>query len=153
MRVILIITYLIFFVVGVAFTQETASTEKNLFNELMQPEAGKGQVKIIQDPRIAHLVSKHVEINRKAGGIKGYRIQVFFTSGTQAKNQALKVRSDINTHYSEIDCYIVYEAPYFKVRVGDFRTRNEAFKVFKEISKDYPSAFLVEDMIELPSLK
>ena len=41
---------------------------------------------------------------------------------------------------------------YFKVRVGDFRTKIEAIKLFQSISKEFPGAYFVPDVINFPDL-
>ena len=40
--------------------------------------------------------------------------------------------------------------PYFKVTVGDFRTRSEAVKLLERIRGAFPSAFVVKENIEFP---
>jgi hypothetical protein len=47
---------------------------------------------------------------------------------------------------------MLFRTPDFKVRVGDFRTRNEALALKEQIKKSYPNAFLVKDIIQFPKL-
>ena len=43
------------------------------------------------------------------------------------------------------DVFIDYEPPYFKVRVGNFQTRNNAEKLLEEVTKKgYETAFIVQ---------
>src|SRR3990170_5382418 len=103
-----------------------------------------GRVEIIQDGRIAALVEKHIAINEKQKGIPGYRVQIFFGS---KRKDVLEVRTDFLAKYPDIGAYIQYDEPYFKVRVGDFRTQLKAQKFYKEISGGFPNSFIVEDLI------
>lgn len=44
-------------------------------------------------------------------------------------------------------CYISYQQPYYKVRVGDYEDQTEAKPDLKKMAKFYPSSFLVPDQI------
>ena len=49
--------------------------------------------------------------------------------------------------------YQIFADPgYFKIRVGDFRTRTEATKLFLIISREFPDAYIVPDIINFPDL-
>ena len=65
------------------------------------------------------------------------------------KNQKVKFLSK----YPDYAVHIKYDAPNFKVRIGDFRTKNEALKLLKDIDRSYPMAFIVPDKINFPLLK
>jgi len=55
------------------------------------------------------------------------------------------------TKFPDIASYILFENPgYFKVRVGDFRSKTEATRLFLLISKDFPDAYMVPDFINFP---
>lgn len=124
----------------------------DIFSDLKTPAAGKGTVTIQQDPKIQLWVNKHIELNRKYKGFQGFRIQVYFGSGSDAKKSALSVRGAFTSKFPDLDCYLIYEAPYFKVRAGDFRTREEAYRHFNDILKEFPGSFVVEDLIGYPRL-
>ena len=103
---------------------------------------------IIQDKRVNELLLKHVLINEaKKGKMKGYRVQIHF--GPE-KAKALEVKTKFIQQNHKAHAYLDYQQPYFKIRVGDFRTKLEAYKFMKEISGDFPGAFIVSDDIELP---
>ena len=52
--------------------------------------------------------------------------------------------------YHDVVAYRTYANPYFKVTVGDFRTRSEAVKLLERIKGAFPSAFVVKENIEFP---
>ncbi len=105
---------------------------------------------ITQDKRVNELLLKHILVNEeKKGRMKGYRVQIHF--GPE-KAKALDVKTKFITQNHTIPAYLDYQQPYFKIRVGDFRTRLEAYKFLQEISGDFPGAFIVNDEIELPPL-
>jgi hypothetical protein len=124
--------------------------QPEIYQSLSANKSGWGKVTLLQESRIEGIVSKHIEINQKAKGFPGFRVQVYFGSGSDAKSIANKIRSELNNQYPNLDSYLIYEAPYFKVRVGDFRNRNEAYKAYKMVQDKYPGAFVVDDLIGMP---
>ena len=105
---------------------------------------------IIQDKRVNELVLKHVLINEaKKGKMEGYRVQIHFGA---EKAKALEVKSKFTSSHNNIPAYFDYQQPYFKIRVGNFRTKLEAYKLLQDIIDDFPGAFIVQDEIELPPL-
>jgi hypothetical protein len=112
----------------------------------------KGNVTIHQDPAIDSLVKKHIEINKLSPCIKGWRINIFFEAGNLSKRMAVEAKSHFVENHADIPCYLIFQEPYYKIRIGDFRTKVEAVKVLKEITAEYPNAFVVEDDINFPQL-
>jgi len=106
-----------------------------------------GKVEIIQDYKIKELVNKHIEINSKAA-IKGYRIKIHFGAD---KTKAKEVKAKFIAKFPGVPAYEKYDQPNFNIRVGDFRTKLEAYKFLKEIQAEFPSAFIVQDEIEMPA--
>jgi hypothetical protein len=49
-----------------------------------------------------------------------------------------------------VTAYRSYANPYFKVTVGDFRTRSEAMALLQRIRGEFPSAFVIKENIEFP---
>jgi hypothetical protein len=103
---------------------------------------------VIADNRADDLLDKHIEYNGRANE-HGYRVQIFFGAD---KDQAKAAKARFLGRYSKTAAYEVYEVPNFKVRVGDFRTRLEAYKFLKEIQGDFSGAFIVESEIEMPAI-
>lgn len=112
----------------------------------------QGETNIIRDDRVDALLDKHVQINREFNGLTGYRIQIFFDSGSNAKNKANNERRRFMTLFGQTKAYVTFDAPNFKVRVGNFRTRLDAEKFLREIQKHFEMAYVVPSKIELPTL-
>jgi len=106
-----------------------------------------------RDPRLDKMLKWHIEKNEKREGIDGYRVEIFFSSKSDAKNEALAIKTDFLSEYPNQAVHIKFVAPNFRVRVGDFRTKNEAWRLYKQIQRDYPAAFVVPDVIDFPLLK
>jgi hypothetical protein len=52
----------------------------------------------------------------------------------------------------EAEVYLIYQQPYFKVRVGDYRTKLEAEAVYRQLLHEFDKLFIVPDKINLPKL-
>lgn len=107
-------------------------------------------VEIIADPAIDQLVSRHIQVNQSSGGIQGYRIQIFFDSGNNSKTRGQTVYETFTARFPEVNAYLTFKSPNYKVRVGDFRTRLDAVRFLQEILPDYPGAYVIKDKIHLP---
>lgn len=107
---------------------------------------------ITDDHRIDSLVYLHIAYNEKHPVIDGYRIHVFIKSGNEALTEAEEVKKEFEEKYEFVPAYITFGEPYYRVRVGDFRTRLEAEKFLQEINRTYPNAWVTRDKINLPVL-
>jgi hypothetical protein len=77
---------------------------------------------------------------------KGYRLQVL---NTRSRDEAFKTKAMLLENFPNQKVYILYQAPYFKVRAGNFINRAEAENISKEIS-GYVSqpVYVVNDLVE-----
>lgn len=107
---------------------------------------------VYQDPRIDILLQNHIEQNKRREGTEGYRVEIFFSSGSKSREEALRKKTEFLKNFPEESAYMSFHSPNFKVRVGDCRTKSEALKLKEKIRHDYPNAFIVPDMIQFPKL-
>lgn len=112
-----------------------------------------GDVQVIQDDKVDLLVSKHILINQNKRGIDGFRIQIFFDSGSNSKGRAQSVYESFKSKYSGTGAYLTFKTPNYKVRVGDFRTKLDAQRFLNDILGDYPNAWITSDIINLPKVE
>ena len=107
-----------------------------------------GTVRIIADTQMVHDIKPAV-VTEDEPQMNGYRIQVY--GGTE-REAAQKLKNEIGMNCG-LRTYMIYESPYFKVRVGDFRSRMEAQQMLHALKKNYTSILLVPGSINLPALK
>jgi hypothetical protein len=112
-------------------------------------KAQKGSIKIIEGDGISALVEKHVFLNTKQKTI-GWRIQIFFDSGNNSKSKAYARKGVFMAMYPDMSVYLMFQSPYYKVRVGDFRTRMDAEGFKQKLLGEFPDAFVVKDEIRPP---
>jgi hypothetical protein len=141
----LIVSLLFLVVLANITAQERYIRESSTINSMKE-----GELNVFQDSRIDQLIQRHVEAKQRISGIPGFRIRIFSQSGQVARQNANQVRAEFLKRYPDMEGYLTYDAPNFKVYVGDFRTRSEALKFHKRVSRDFPNAFIVADRINLP---
>jgi hypothetical protein len=106
-----------------------------------------GHVVVIKNPVIDSLVQKHVALNQLQPTIDGWRIQIFFESGNNAKILANRSRDRFLEIYPDQGAYLTFNEPYYKVRVGNFRTRMDAEGFLQNIITEFPTAYIVPDNV------
>lgn len=104
------------------------------------------QVRIIGDKAATQMVEKHVELNSMVKTIPGYRVQIASFSGINSKVSAFNLRDRFLLDYPAVQAYIVFDEPNFKVKVGDFRTRLEAYAFLQQIKETY-KGYIIKDNI------
>lgn len=77
----------------------------------------------------------------------GYRVQLTSESGQGSQARANDVKARFMNSYKDVNSYLLWEAPNFKIRVGDFRTKFEAAMFWKQIQAEFPNSYVVEDKI------
>ena len=110
-------------------------------------EPAKGEVEIVQDEKISQLAEQYRKMSINNPEVEGYRVQIFFDSGSNSKNKAASIKADFEAVHPEVKSYLSYKEPYYRVRVGDFRTLTEAVGFQKKISTDFQNSFPVKDNI------
>ena len=124
----------------------------SIVSNLNQNVPGKGAVKVNHNQSVAELLDKHIQLNKKTNTVQGFRIRIFSDSGQQARDKANAMRGKFLEAYPDVTSYMIYTTPNFKVYIGDYRTKSEALKMYKEIQKTFPKAFIVSDKINPPKL-
>jgi len=109
-------------------------------------------INVRQDPRIDLLLQNYIEQSQRREGTEGFRVEIFFSSGSKSREEALRKKTEFLKNFPEETAYMSFQSPNFKVRVGDCRTKNEALKLKEKIRYNYPNAFIVTDMIQFPKL-
>jgi len=141
---------------------QTVVTTTELFKRTDSNQGG--QLNIIQDPALDTLMNRYILSNRNLEeknnfiGIEGFRIQIYNSSERNAKTESGKVRQEFmnefpENKFPELVTYLIFAEPaYYKVRVGNFRSRTEATRLFLIVSKKFKNADLVPDIINLQDL-
>lgn len=75
-----------------------------------------------------------------SGRMAGYRVQVFSDNNSRtAKNEARAKAHTVGEQFPQYRTYVSYTSPYWRLKVGDFRTRHEAETVAEEMRRAFPA--------------
>lgn len=135
-------------------SQSRRDSLSNHFVESLRskPSGDQGTVTIEQEPLVGWLLNKYEDINKADNKISGWRIQIYNSSGKEARDEANELRNKFMNIFSNHKAYLIYQPPFFKIRVGDFRSKQEAFELYKNVLKFFPVSYLVPDKVNYPSL-
>lgn len=111
--------------------------------------AQSGEITIDADPRIDSLMQKQHNLNISKHGVDGYRVQIHFG---QNREIAQKIRTQFSKDFSDLKTYLEYDSPYYKIRVGNFITRLEAYKLQKQISSKHRGAYIVPTAVDFEEI-
>jgi hypothetical protein len=107
-----------------------------------------GGVKVVKDSRLDLLIKKQIYINTLAiRNQPGFRVQLI---STNKRTEANDIKAKVMQLYPDYRTYLEYQPPYFKVRIGDFKSRDEATDFREKLSTNFPGAiFVVPAVINL----
>ena len=109
-------------------------------------DSSRNVLNFVNSFRVDDLLNKQKRSAEKK--IRVYRIQLF--SGQRSGSNQTKIM--FKRLYPEIIVENSYEQPYFKTKVGAFRTRISAEKKLIEFKKYFKSAFIFEEDISIDKL-
>ncbi len=127
---------LIFIAVCTVLNAQTTSVVKPPVKPAVVPAdtALTGKVTIQKDPRLDILAKKEAEFNAIAAlgprAAKGYRLMVL---NSNDRNFAMKVRGQLLQNFPDQKVYMSFQAPFIKLKLGNFLDKDEAEKMKKQI--------------------
>lgn len=83
----------------------------------------------------------------------GYRIQLMSSQSRKEAEEAMTKFNNWVFEQSDVsykaETYIIFKQPYYRVHVGDFKSRNVAAAYNEKVKKLFSEAWIVRDNIEL----
>jgi hypothetical protein len=116
------------------------------------PAADSSGVLVLKDPRIDQLVRKQIEINEVTTResrryVQGYRIQVI---NSPDRSKVFAAKAKVYEQFPDWKPYLLYQSPNYKLRVGNFKTQEEAQDALKQLSRFFPAGlYIIPEIIEL----
>lgn len=137
------------------------SRPRNIFEALEEVSAGEGLITIIQSSELRHLVGS-VTSTRTANTLgrdgkytllMGYRIQVFNSNLPNAKSEAYNRAEQLKRLAPSMSSYITYKAPFWKLTIGNFLSREEASSARTNLVRTLPAwmreSYVVRDKVRI----
>ena len=134
----------------------SAAVDSSLIGEsilsLMPSRArgGAANINLYQSQQIKDNLSGYINKN-KDRSISGYRVRIFFDNKQNSRTSSEAAVESFKKCYPGIRTYRTYQSPFFKVTVGDFRTKSEAMALLKSVKYLFPAAFIVKENINYPA--
>lgn len=123
---------------------------KDIFRIMPSKSRGASvDVTVSQSSAVAGSMASHMAANAQRT-ISGYRVRIFFDNRQTARSESEAALKKFERLYHDVTAYRSYANPYFKVTVGDFRTKSEAMALLERIKYEFPSAFVVKENISYP---
>lgn len=94
---------------------------------------------ISNDQKIENLLIEKRKINSSITVNDRYKIQIYNGESELSKKKLIEFKKE----FTNYDGTIVFSTPFYKIWVGQFKTRIEAERNLIEIKKKYPNAFLI----------
>ena len=123
-----------------------------LFSQTGFAQADSGNVVVYKDPRLGLLVRKQAQINEETTRnsrrtMSGFRIQIVNSTDT---NVAIDAKTKVYQLYPELKAYLLFQSPYYRIKVGNFKTRSEAETYMKSLQRNFSGTiFILKDIIEV----
>lgn len=132
---------------------QNVNTTEGLFYRDQSGDHRIGKLKLYQDRGVDTLINRYILYNMKLNGLEGFRIQIYSSSEKNAREESGKKEAEFINKFRDIKSYATFERPgYYKIRVGDYRTKMEGTKDLLMIRRVFPDAYLVPDRINFPDL-
>lgn len=134
-----------------------------IVDALQEKVPGKGTVVVDQPPAIRSLIGGrrdglNIETTNDGRTLlkyQGYRVQIFSGNNQRtAKDEAFQKEKQIKERFPTLPTYVTYDAPFWKLRVGDYDSHEEAFYTQRQISEAFPSfakeMYIVREEVKVP---
>ena len=156
---------LLLLLVSAGTCAQSSTQKKEILQELNAVVPGKGRVTVYEDESISHVLGRPMGAPRtvytNADGtiryhkMRGYKIQAFSGNNQRtSKNEAIRKQGQINNAFPELETVVLFESPFWRLRVGNFATREEAQEVMEELRSTFPSfgkeMYIVVDEVKIP---
>jgi hypothetical protein len=134
------------------FLAQDSVLENDSTNEILLLTDQMENAIVHQDSAIRQLMmDKYLGIARGQLEISGFRVQVYSSNQQQfAKNESILLQQALEQKLSH-PVYVISEPPFWKVRIGNFRTRDEANQYKESLLDLFPelqsSMYVVPDKV------
>lgn len=122
---------------------------KDIFNLLSGRYGENSKVSVHQSQRIIDAFKSHVASNSSRTST-GFRVRIFNDNKQTSRNDSEAALARFRGMFPGVSAYRTYSNPFFRVTVGDFRTKSEAMQLLQQVKGAFPTAFIVKETIGYP---
>ena len=147
-RLLLIFGLMLLASAGLQAQEVSAPVDSMLLGKNIFSLMGPG-VQIDQSAEVKQAMAQYVGKNASKP-LSGYRIRVFYDNSPQARTRSEAIETLLNEQYPGHKVYRSFESPNYKVLIGNFRSKDEALRIYNALKRTYPTAYIIKDNIEYP---
>ena len=122
---------------------------KDIFALLSAKGTDEPNVTVHQSGSIFDAFQAHVAAN-PARTSTGFRVRIFNDNKQTSRNDSEAALTRFKGMFPGVSAYRTYSNPFFRVTVGDFRTKSEAMQLLQQVKGAFPTAFIVKEVIGYP---
>ena len=104
---------------------------------------------VVQTQTVKQALENYISSNAEKP-IPGYRIRVFYDNSPQARVRSETIERILKQQFPGVGIYRTFESPNYKVTLGDFRTKDEALRIYNALKGTYPTAYIIKENINYP---
>lgn len=143
---------------------QTQKQRKEIFDELNAAKPGQGKVMVFEDKAIADVLGRSMAPPRTVYStgdgtqyvrMRGFKIQAFSGNNQRtSKNEAYYKQGLINTSFPGQETVVTFDSPFWRLRVGNFKSREDANATLLDMRKVFPAfgreMYIVVDEVKIP---
>jgi len=161
-RIFYVLSLFIILGSGSISAQVTGGKNQSIFDALQESKDGSGVVVIHQSDALRKMVGErfqgaNVETADTISYIKmqGFRIQIYSGNDQRkSKDEAFLKEREVKEIFPDMPAYVTYKAPFWNLRVGDFRTHEEARRIQRQLMDAFPDykrqMYILKGEIRIP---
>ena len=98
------------------------------------------------DRQMEKILEERRAFNQSLTDVEGFRIQIF---SELSENRARGAQSKFNSLFPEVSSYLSYEQPEWKVQVGNFKEKLDAYRILEKVRMEFPGALILKTKIKI----
>jgi hypothetical protein len=110
------------------------------------PYKPTGDKPLYVNKRLQTVLDTMAQQNKAIRYVSGYRIQLYVGNVRQEADNA---KSYIYQSFPDLNPYVSYSQPTYRVKAGDFMYRSDAEQYLEQIRGQYSSAVILADRVEI----
>jgi hypothetical protein len=145
---------MLFLSVGLMAAMLAKADGQTLFESLATPDSLTEAVAVVyQDSLMQQAIERQHEGNNTEVSRRGFRVQLFSSNNVRtARNAAFQVEKTVREKLPHLAVYVTYTSPFWKVRVGNCATNDDAQRLRQYIIEQLPQfqaeTYVVPDQIQ-----
>jgi len=125
------------FIVFLSVKGQSTRLEISQLGIFSNEDHSQSKVYINQESNLNEIIIAKTQTQKES---ESWSVQIYLGSGKNARAAGTSIRNSFESKYPDMNPRLLYPTPYFKVLVGNFKTRIEAESFRRKILNEYPNS-------------